>query len=181
MQVFIDPLFFLLHFFLSSFVFWWFYIVVCFAEHLQFLCWLLVSSAAKAPVSSAKQATDIHDHSNCMADTGSPWHSSLLLAVSRCFSSVVSGCIEIKASHLSSALKCCRNGSLALPCYSQQGELFQSGEFPLSNEQCWPVGLNDAGKEKWFSLPICASILSLSLSFFGSIVLLKLKWAPDHF
>ena len=139
-RCFIDALFLLPLFIPSSLcdVMFFYRGVLC--RHPQHLCWLLVSSAAQAPESSAEQVTKIHGHSHCMADPGSPGHSSLFLVVSRCLSYAVSGWIETKAGHLFSALKGWGNWSLTLLCYSWQGELSQPGEFPLSADQCWPVG-----------------------------------------
>ena len=57
---------------------------------------------------------------------------------------------------------------------SQERKIFPAGEFPFGDEQCQPRCWGDAGKIKWFFIPILYS------QVFSSTVLLKfLKWAPE--
>lgn len=84
--------------------------------------------------SSAEQVTENHGHSYCMANTGSPWPSSLLLAISICLSFAS---FWVGWNQSSSFMWCPKRlGMLLLPILSLswQRELFLAGKFPLGAE-----------------------------------------------
>lgn len=147
--------------------------VVASARGLQWLCWPLVSSVAKAAGPSAGQTTGNSGCSCSVPDAREPWTSSRFPGLSLHLSLVLLGGVKPSCVPVQCPRKVGR-WPLTLPPPSQGGEHFLAGKFILDAEQSRP-GVGRHRRVKLSFLPFLCSSQTLC----STVLLAFLKQTPE--